>query len=93
MNILISLLLIALLGASGNANATPDPQKILRYAFPIAETGFDPAQVTDLYSIYVVAAIFDPPLTYDYLAKPLKLVPNTLVAMPEVKKERSSKTP
>ena len=92
MNILISLLLIALLGASGNANATPDPQKILRYAFPIAETGFDPAQVTDLYSIYVVAAIFDPPLTYDYLAKPLKLVPNTMVAMPEVSADQMTYT-
>ncbi len=31
---------------AGNAQQT----KVLRYAFPIAETGFDPVQVTDLYS-------------------------------------------
>ena len=26
------------------------PKKVLRYAFPVAETGFDPAQISDLYS-------------------------------------------
>ena len=24
------------------------PQKVLRYAFPTSETGFDPAQISDL---------------------------------------------
>ena len=66
------------------ASAAPDPRKVLRYAFPVAETGFDPSQVEDLYSVNIIAAIFDPPLTYDYLARPLKLVPNTLVSLPEV---------
>jgi peptide/nickel transport system substrate-binding protein len=61
-----------------------DPEKTFRYAFWAAETGFDPAQVSDLYSSTLVAQIFDPPLGYDYLARPLKLVPNTLAAMPEV---------
>jgi ABC-type transport system substrate-binding protein len=50
----------------------------------VAETGFDPAEISDLYSSYVVANIFDTPLTYDYLARPVKLIPNTLAAMPEV---------
>jgi len=58
--------------------------KVFRYAFEIAETGFDPVEISDLYSSNVIANIFDPPLTYDYLARPVKLVPNTLVAMPEI---------
>lgn len=57
---------------------------MLRYAFPIAETGFDPAQISDLYSRTIASNIFESPLTYDYLARPAKLVPQTLVAMPEV---------
>ncbi|HVK55563.1 MAG TPA: ABC transporter substrate-binding protein [Burkholderiales bacterium] len=61
-----------------------DPQKILRYAFGVAETGFDPVAVSDRYSIIVMENIFDPMLTYDYLARPAKLAPNTLEAMPEV---------
>ena len=34
----------------------------------IAESGFDPAQVTDLYSNTVLAHIFEAPLEYEYLA-------------------------
>ena len=60
------------------------PQKVLRYAFPIAETGFDPAQITDLYSRTIVANMLESPLTYDYLARPAKLKPQTAVALPEV---------
>ncbi len=60
------------------------PGKVFRYAFEIAETGFDPAELSDLYSSTVIANIFDTPLTYDYLARPLQLKPNTLVALPEV---------
>jgi ABC-type transport system substrate-binding protein len=59
-------------------------QKVLRYAFRVAETGFDPAQANDLYSSTVMANIFDAPLTYDFLARPAKVVPNTAVALPEV---------
>ena len=59
-------------------------EKVFRYAFEIAETGFDPAELSDLYSSTVIANIFDTPLTYDYLARPIRLIPNTLAAMPEV---------
>ena len=62
----------------------PDPQKVLRYAFEVAETSFDPQKVTDVYSTIVNKAMFDSPLRYDNLARPAKLVPNTLIAMPEV---------
>src|SRR5437660_12510245 len=59
-------------------------EKLLRYAFQVAETGFDPAQINDLYSAIVFSHIFDAPLTYDYLARPFKIKPNTAAAMPEV---------
>lgn len=58
-------------------------EKVLRYAFLVAETGFDPAQVNDLYSAIIFSHIFDAPLTYDYLARPFKIKPNTAAAMPE----------
>ena len=32
------------------AAAAPAPPKVLRYAMKVAETGFDPAQISDLYS-------------------------------------------
>ena len=35
---------------AGAAPRPPAPQKVLRYAFEVAETSFDPAQVSDLYS-------------------------------------------
>ena len=62
----------------------PAPKKVLRYAFPVAETGFDPVQISDLYSATIVANIFESLLTYDYLARPAKLRPQTAAALPEV---------
>ena len=70
--------------AASLVHAQPDPNKVMRYAFEIAETGFDPAQTSDWYSSYVFSNIFDTPLTYDYLARPLKLKPGVLEVMPEV---------
>ena len=64
--------------------ASPPATKTLRYAFVAAETGFDPARISDLYSRYVAAHIFDAPYRYDYLARPARIVPNTATAMPEV---------
>lgn len=62
---------------------TPAP-KTLRVCFLAPETGFDPAQVQDQYSITVNLHIFDAPLRYDYLARPARLIPNTAAALPEV---------
>ncbi len=59
-------------------------QKALRITFQTAETGFDPVKVSDYYSMVVIAAIFDPLLTYDYLARPAKLVPNVAAALPQI---------
>jgi ABC-type transport system substrate-binding protein len=61
-----------------------DPGKVLRYAFEVAETSLDPQRISDLYSGILVGGIFDAPLKYDHLARPLKLKPNTLAAMPEI---------
>jgi oligopeptide transport system substrate-binding protein len=61
-----------------------DPAKVLRITFQAAETGFDPVKVSDYYSGTVIEAIFDPLLTYDYLARPAQLVPNTAVSLPEI---------
>ena len=73
------LLALAISGAQA-----ADPAKILRVTFQAAETGFDPAKVSDYYSGTVIEAIFDPLLTYDYLARPATLVPNTAVALPRI---------
>jgi ABC-type transport system substrate-binding protein len=59
-------------------------EKILRVTFQASETGFDPVRVHDLYSSTVIEAIYDTLLTYDYLARPPKLVPNAAEAMPEI---------
>ncbi|MFZ3321916.1 MAG: ABC transporter substrate-binding protein [Usitatibacter sp.] len=61
-----------------------EPLKTFRYAWPIAETTFDPQKIIDLYSNIANNAMFDTPLKYDYLARPLKLIPSTLTALPEI---------
>ena len=61
-----------------------DPNKVLRVAFEIEETGFDPVKVTDEYSNRVVEQTNEPLLTYDYLARPAKLAPLTAESLPEV---------
>ena len=73
---------------AGNSTGTPvsnaGQQKVLRYAFRIAESGFDPAQVSDLYSRTILANVFEAPLELGFLARPVQLRPNTASAMPEV---------
>jgi len=61
-----------------------DMNKVVRHAFPAGETGFDPAGAQDLYSGTIEQAIFETLLTYDYLARPAHLVPQTAEAMPQV---------
>jgi ABC-type transport system substrate-binding protein len=66
-----------------NASAA-DMTKVVRQVVPAAETGFDPAGVQDLYSATIEQMVFETLLTYDYLARPSKLVPLTAEALPEV---------
>jgi ABC-type transport system substrate-binding protein len=76
---LLTALLLACAATGAHA-----AEKLLRYAFRVAETGFDPVQVSDKYSKDVIAGIFDAPLEYDFGARPIRLRPATLAAMPEV---------
>ena len=62
-------------------------KKVLRYAFEVAETGFDPVSLADLYSRIVTAHIFDGLYRYDYLARPFKYRPATAEGMPEVSED------
>jgi oligopeptide transport system substrate-binding protein len=80
----IAALALGLFTAPAHAR---DGSKILRVTFQAAETGFDPVRISDYYSGTVIEAIFDPLLTYDYLARPAKLVPNTARALPEISDE------
>jgi ABC-type transport system substrate-binding protein len=61
-----------------------DAPRVLRYAFPIAETGFDPVQLSDLYSRTVTAGIFEAPLAFDFLARPFAMKPLTAAEMPTI---------
>jgi oligopeptide transport system substrate-binding protein len=78
-----AVLLLCLLANMAVALAA-DPAKVLRYVFPAAETGFDPVAVHDLYSAQVLQSVFETLYTYDYLARPAKLVPLTAAALPEI---------
>jgi len=86
----VALAVACTLGAfvlSPLAEAQPkwaDPAKTLRVTFPIAETGFDPHATSDYYSSHVERAIFDSLYTFDYLARPHKIIPKTAAAMPEI---------
>ena len=74
----------AALIAPADAAQAPPETKVLRYAMRIAETGFDPAQVSDRYSNTMVANMFDAPYAYEFLARPVRIRANTAAALPEV---------
>ena len=75
---LVSLALACAFAAPANA------AKTLHIAFTAAETTFDPAASDDIPSSDIIRMIFDPPLEYDYHARPVKVRPATLVALPDV---------
>ncbi len=78
---------------SASAQSAPAASaKVLRYAFPVAETGFDPAQLSDLYSRTITAGIFEAPLAFDFLARPFVMKPLTAEAMPEISADFTSFT-
>ena len=79
--------------ANPNPKANPaDPDKVLRVAFPVPESGFDPVRVNDLYSNTITAAIFQPLLTYDWMAMPTRIVPNAAESMPVVSADQTTFT-
>ena len=74
-------ILAALVAAAPRA---AENNRTLRVAFNTAESGFDPQAVNDNYSYMVCDAIFDALYTYDYFARPPRLIPNTAAALPEI---------
>ncbi|MBW8905106.1 MAG: heme-binding protein, partial [Betaproteobacteria bacterium] len=83
--VVIAALLCAQAAWSQNGN------KILRVTFQAAETGFDPVRIHDYYSGHVLEAVYDTLLTYDYLARPAKLVASA-AGMPEISAESRTYT-
>ena len=86
MNLLTirTLFIVALCALTSAPLLAADMTKVIRHVLPAAETGFDPAAAHDLYSATIEQAIFETLLTYDYLARPAKLVPLTAEAMPTI---------
>ncbi len=74
---------LGLPAAAAAPAASPGAAKVLRVAFPVAETGFDPVRLSDVYSVTVTGHIFDAAYEFDHLARPVKLRPRVAVGMPE----------
>ena len=66
---------LVLIGAFAPRSDAADAGKTLHVAFSIAETSFDPAFASDAASDAIIANVFDTMLDYDYLARPVKLMP------------------
>ena len=66
---------------TGSFVRAADANKVLHYVFTAAETGFDPAVAHDIYSSQIIRSIYETLYTYDYLARPAKLVPSTAATM------------
>ena len=78
---------VALLLANASAawSVSPaDPAKVLHVAFEAADDGFDMVRTANYYSGFVAETIYETLLSYDYLARPAKLVPKSAEALPEV---------
>ncbi|MBH9553638.1 ABC transporter substrate-binding protein [Inhella gelatinilytica] len=76
-------LMPAALHAAPEADVKPE-KKVFRMALVAAETGFDPVRISDTYSRLVTSHVFEALYGYDPVARPVKIVPNTAVALPEV---------
>ncbi|AIY40478.1 Dipeptide-binding ABC transporter [Collimonas arenae] len=89
------LVLAAFAGSvpSAHAGTNPaDPTKVIRNAFEAADDGFDMVRTQNFYSGWVSEVIFETLLTYDYLARPAKLVTETAEAMPEISEDGKTYT-
>ncbi|WP_295747619.1 ABC transporter substrate-binding protein [Undibacterium sp.] len=85
LKLALALLAVALTCSLPSLAANPaDPSKLVRQAFEAADDGFDMAKTQNFYSGWVSEVINETLLSYDYLARPAKLVPKTVVSMPEI---------
>ena len=88
----IAIAAILLCASVVAVDAAGEPAKVLRMAALQSENSFDPARESEESSLQYCENIFDAMLTYDYLARPAKLVPNTLAQMPELADNGASYT-
>src|SRR4051812_23950176 len=70
--------------ATGPAATPGSPKKVLRLTFRGAETSFDPAKISDLYSRCITTQIFESLYGYDHLARPVKVIPVLADGAPEI---------
>ncbi|MEJ6007403.1 ABC transporter substrate-binding protein [Paucibacter sp. AS339] len=70
--------------AAPELSQAADGTKTLRLAFKAAETGFDPARISDGYSRAVTGHIFEALFCFDPLARPVLIKPLTAAALPEI---------
>ena len=75
---------LASVRAGAQPRANPQPQKVLRYAFRVAETGFDPAQVQRPVLEHGHGQHLRCATDLRLPGAPGQVVPNTAVALPEV---------
>lgn len=88
------LLVAAFAGSVGVATGTnpADPSKVIKMSFEAADDGFDMIRTANFYSGSVSEVIYETLLTYDYLARPAKLVPETAEVMPEISEDGKTYT-
>ena len=75
-----------------NASIGAEADKTLHVLLAEAESGMDPATASDASTLSVTENIFESLLRYDYLARPLRLQPNTVVALPTISADRLTYT-
>jgi ABC-type transport system substrate-binding protein len=75
---------LCLLGSFALPVGAADTAKTLRVVLTSSEMSFDPQFSADAGSDGIIDHIYDSMLDYDYLTRPVKLVPRTLEAMPAV---------
>ncbi|GAB2858694.1 ABC transporter substrate-binding protein [Pseudoduganella ginsengisoli] len=79
---------LPLLCAAADTLPPPAPHdKVLRTFLSTGETALDPATASDIATLALLENLFDPLLRYEYLARPVKLQPNTLRDMPRLDKD------
>jgi oligopeptide transport system substrate-binding protein len=82
--VMVCFYISAFMALGLHASAIAAPAKTIRFSYQIAETEFDPVRVSDVMSNMINDVIFESLLTYDYLARPVKLKANIAAGMPEV---------
>jgi oligopeptide transport system substrate-binding protein len=78
-----TVLTVCVLATGLSAPTFAAEKKTIKLAFRAVETGFDPQRVEDRYSVGICENIFDSLLTYDWLARPVRLTPQVVESVPE----------